>query len=437
VKSSFRTVRFFCYFCLTFFLLSLNSYALAKGPEETGKETLTLTLKVEVEAEKALQAKVDGLKSAYEDAVSLYNRGRYQQARNMFLRIAADAARNDLDPSNDLDLGYRVEWGLRKFLNRSEQKIAQATEEAKRAEEKARKRAEVEAKEREEKEARRKAAAELAYKEKVKGILTEDFQTAERLYKQKRFLEAKPILEKVAGQKEATGVSLGWLADRRLKSYLSDIDGRIEAEGEQRARKRAEERRLAQQEEKRKAEAAEVKAGQEKFARLKARYEEAIALYKEGKYQQAKEIFISVQRGKGDLDLGREIEEGLKNYLAGIDEDIKARSPRQQVAKLERRVQVDQQRSKVLAKHYYQDAKDNYDRRAFNRAYGDVKRALEFDPEHKEAGALLARIETVLGPAGAQNEAGVSVAQKVVEQEKVARQRYEKVLSAELKRPRH
>ncbi len=316
MKSIFRVMRVFSLFGLIFLLSSLNSYALAKGPEKSGEEAL------KAGAEKALQAKVERLKSDYKDAVSLYNQGRRQEARNRFLRIAADAARNDLDPSNDLYLGYWVERGLRRYLQRSEQKIGQATE----AEPEARKKAEAEKKL--EVEAGRQAEDERAYKEKVKKVLQQDFQTAERFYKQGRFLEAKSLLEKIARQKEATGVSLGLLADRRLKSYLSNIDKKIAQKKEERPRKKADETRW--------------KAEEEARTRKKA---------------------------------------------------AEAERQEEQLAKLESQAQLDQQRKKRLAK-----------------------------------------IESALGSALPTSETGGPLAGKVLREEKVLRERYEKVLSEELKR---
>jgi len=311
-------MRVFSLFGLIFLLSSLNSYALAKGPEKSGEEAL------KGEAEKALQAKVERLKSDYKDAVSLYSQGRYQEARNMFLRIAADAARNDLDPSNDLYLGYWVERGLRRYLKRSEQKIGQATE----AEPETKKKAQAEAKKKLEVEALRQAEDERAYKEKVKKVLQQDFQTAERFYKQGRFLEAKSLLEKIARQKEATGVSLGLLADRRLKSYLSNIDKKIAQKKEERPRKKADETRW--------------KAEEEARTRKKA---------------------------------------------------AEAERQEEQLAKLESQAQLDQQRKKRLAK-----------------------------------------IESALGSALPTSETGGPLAGKVLREEKVLRERYEKVLSEELKR---
>ena|GEM_PF-2456223 len=500
MKFALRVLRVFVLFGLLFLLLSLDFFPLAKGAEKTGEKAL------KAEAEKALRAKVERLKADYKEAVSLYRQRRYQEARTMFLRIAADAARNDLDPSNDLYLGFWVERGLRRYLKRTEGKLTEPEKEAQGLPLAPTSKAEARAE-----ETRLTIEAERAHQEKVKTVLEEDFETAERLYKQGRYLEARPLLEKVARQKEAMGISFGWLAERRLKDYLSDIDVKIaekekidalktvadaqsqekeKAKGEilsrydegmalyeagdypaakkafdevarrqdeedielgwiverglttylarvdqkilEQEQKAAEARRFAREEEERRAQATQARARQAEFARLKLRYEQAIGLYKKGDYPQAKGLFLSVQRDKGDLNLGPEMEEGLRRYLVRIDEDIEAQRKQEQTAKLESSSQADQQRRKSLAELYYRDAKNNYDRRLYSRAREDAKKALEFNPQHQDAARLLAQMEGTAASSSTEGSSETPLPSKVREIETVARERYEKHLSDRL-----
>jgi len=197
----------------------------------------------------------------YHAAVALYEDGRYEQAKEAFQSVKDDAE------AEGISLGWLINRRINSYIEKSDAKAVEAVLEA----EKARRRE----KEREEAQARRQLEEDLL----------EKFRKGEALYKEGRYKEAKPILQEVSDVANKNDVSLGWLADRRLRSYLAEVDEKIIEAAKQREAEVKEARREEQRQE------------------LIRKYNEAVELYKAGNYAEAREAFAEIKAAQDEQNI--------------------------------------------------------------------------------------------------------------------------------------
>jgi len=254
------------------------------------------------------------LEKRYDGAVSLYRKGKLEEAKKEFIAVRDDAKKAGVA------LKASILKGIDRYLEKIETKLA-----------------------REEQKAREKAAS--AKREKLKKKLESDFRYAEKLYKSGRYDEAKRAFVAIAAEADRNNIKFGFFRNLALKDYLKKCDKKIaqaakaeaearrkaaEAEAkkraaEEKAKKEAEARRLKEEKEarkkaaeaeaKRKA-AAERKAKERLKANLLERYAAAEKLYRAGNYSKAKSEFeaIAAEKERAKISLGFFRDIALKDY---------------------------------------------------------------------------------------------------------------------------
>ncbi len=269
--------------------LAVRSEAAASGAELDKGVERTIDKYLGDIQQKRADMKRDVLVGRYKAAEGLYKEGRYDEALKAFTEI-----RNDAE-AQGVDLGFWTTRGLNSYITKSGKKIEEAAAVATVAEEA--------------QETAGMAEAEAEKKEAAAGLkdeLAEKFKQGESLYKAGNYVEAKPVLQEVSDTAALNNISLGYFADRRLRSYLENVDDQIiEA---------AKARQVAEMEQKQE----QVKQ------QLLARYNDGEALYKEGKYAEAGKVFQEIQQAQQaeGVKLGYLKDRGVASYIAKSEKAI-------------------------------------------------------------------------------------------------------------------
>ena len=224
----------------------------------------------------------------------------------------------------------------------AEKKKREAEAKAKAAAEQ--KKREAEAKARAEAERRKQAATAKAQAEAAKRAKAEaDYELGVKLYEQGKLPEAKAAFARV----RKSGISLGWWKDSHLKGYMAKITD-------------AEKRKLARAEAAKRAAGAAKQREAEAKRRLQSQssaYAQAEALFKAGKYAEAKTAFDAIARSR---PLGSEKRRAqIAAYLSQCERKMAEASRAREKQKV------------ALGEKYramYQQAKRLYEAREFERA---------------------------------------------------------------------
>ncbi len=228
--------------------------------------------------EKRLAAKKDALMKRFKDAEALYNENKYEEAKDAFQKVKNDAE------SEGVNLGFFTSRKLNSYIKKCTSKAADAVLKA---------------------EEDRKAVVASGREDAKKALkkdLVAKFKDGEQLYKDGKYVEARPVLQEVSDQCGKNDISLGYFADHRLQKYLAEINDKIIAAA--------------------KAQKAQV---------LAKKFEDGKALYKEGNYADAKNVFEdikSVQESE-DISLGFFKDRDVPRYISKSEKAI-AKAQREQ-----------------------------------------------------------------------------------------------------------
>ncbi|MCD6406049.1 MAG: hypothetical protein J7M19_09500, partial [Planctomycetes bacterium] len=228
--------------------------------------------------EKRLAVKKDALMERFKDAEALYKENNYEEAKDAFQKVKDDAE------AEGVNLGFFTSRKLNSYIKKCTSKAADAVLKAE-----------------EDRKAVVAAGREDA-KEALKSDLKAKFEDGQQLYKDGKYVEARPVLQEVSDQCGKSDISLGHSADRRLQKYLAGINDKI------------------------------IEAAKAQKAQVLARqFEDGKALYKEGSYADAKEVFEdikSVQESE-DISLGFFKDRDVPKYISKSEKAI-AKAEREQ-----------------------------------------------------------------------------------------------------------
>ena len=220
---------------------------------------------------KRLDTAKNALMGRYKAAETLYKQGKFKDAETAFLAVKADSEKQAVD------LGFWTARSLNSYISKCRAEIEKAA-----------------------------ARAQEAAKTSLKNELAAKFQQGQRLYKEARYREAKPVLQEVSDSLAKNKLSLGWSDDRKLRKYLAEVDKNIiEAAAA------------------REAETVQKKKDQTKQALL-LKFQDGEALYKEAKYADAGKVFEDIQKtSKAEgVSLGFSKDRAVASYIAKSDKAL-------------------------------------------------------------------------------------------------------------------
>ena len=232
--------------------------------------------------DKRTELKKKALMGRFAAAEDLYKQSKFAEAQQAFVEIKKDAE------AQKVDLGFWTKSKLNSYIKKSASKAEEALKKTGRES----KAAEAE---------KAKASAET-----LKQTLLAKFAEGEKLYKDGKYREAQTLLQDVSDASNVNGISLGYSVSRRLRNYLEDANRKIVE-----AAKAESDAKLAEKQEK-------VRND------LLQKFADAEALYKEGKYAEAKTAFqeIQVTRQKEKTSLGYFKDRTVDSYVSKCDSAI-------------------------------------------------------------------------------------------------------------------
>ncbi|MEW6356824.1 MAG: hypothetical protein AB1696_10880 [Planctomycetota bacterium] len=325
--------------------------------------------------EKPSADRVEEMRAKFEQAKSLFDEGKYPEAKRLFVEIEA----------SKVNLGYFKNRQVRNYLARVDEEILKQRRAAETPAEKpastgaapAAKPAEPVKKTSAVEEPKPTAAPTAEVK---KQQMVDLYEKGKQLYDDEKWSEARDCLQQVAN----SGVDLGWWRNRSLQSMLTNAKQRAEETAMRRARA--------------------PEATPERKKEMTEKFAEAEALYNAGKYDDAALLYQEIKSARVDLgaDTNRAVDTHLQKALAesqrqraaAVGEADKEASDLLAKMRMERR--VIEQKNQALADHYANVGEKFYNEQEYEKAKEQLEKALRLMPDHAKATDLLQRTNASL-----------------------------------------
>ena len=362
---------------------------------------------VEDAEQKLLEQIAERVEPIYQRALQQYKTKEYVEARRSFEEVQV------LSPDYKLTA---------KYLDGIDDDILYAQQQ----QEEAQRLAEERARRQDEQEFRKTIAAkEETYRKELAGKAEETYQQAIADFKNRKFEEAEDNFRKM--DVTASGYKLTGKYLERIQQ-LRDDEARLQAEEE--SRRQALMEHKAEEDMNRTIEESERLRQQELRERLEVVYQGARTYYGQGELEKARAGFSEVERISPDYRSARK-------YLALIEKDMAREqeletemAPDMESAVLSRKeakkVVVPASRMRLEAEQYYQQAKELYKKRQFDRAKEFFQKVDALVKDYQATGKFLARIDTDIEREGkyqqtlAQRDEQRQAREKVFEQKRAA-----------------
>ena len=331
-------------------------------------------MRVEEQLRKKPSGEADAVAAKFDRAKILYKEKRYPEAKRLF---------EDVRDSN-VNLGFFKMRELKSYLARVDDDIRKQRMKAGTAEVPAKPAPKPAAPAPKAVKPPEKAPeaveAERAKQEQMVAL----YDKGTRLFEEERWAEARDVFQQVAD----SGVDLGWWRNRSLQSKLLTAKRRAEqkaAEGAPAARPGL------------------VQVALQKGEMVR-KLNKAGRLFKAGRYDEAALLYQEIKASNVDLgaDTNRKVVENLEAALAESRKARAARvSPEEQASRLldemRREKRVRGQKNKALADHYAAVGERFYNQQAYAKAKEQFEKALRLLPGHARAARLLQKTEAFLG----------------------------------------
>ncbi|NOZ19523.1 MAG: hypothetical protein GXP25_00380 [Planctomycetes bacterium] len=316
--------------------------------------------------------RVEEMQTKYEQAKGLFEEGRYLEAKRMFQAIAA----------SKVNLGFFKNRQLKNYLAQVDEKIAQQKREGGAPIAKPPKttpRAEPTPAPKKMVKKPQKPPTPDMLAEAKKRQMTDLYEKGKQFYDDERWSDAKDCLQQVAN----SGVDLGWWRNRSLRSMLLNAKRRAEEAAMKRAR------------------APEPTPDRKK--ELMGKFSEAEALYKAGKYDDSALLYQEIKSANVDLgaDVNRAVNTHMQKALAesqaeraaalGSDEEAS-----RLLSKMRMERRVIEQKNQSLAEHYANVGEKFYNEQEYQKAKEQLEKALRLVPDYAKARDLLQRTNAAL-----------------------------------------
>ena len=275
-----------------------------------------------IQREKELKLKKDA-QATYDEAVSLYKAGKYEQAQAKFKQTAKIIPHYQ---DTDSYLGL-----ISQYTQIEQKKQEPIVQETTAIEQELKAQEEEQAREKQEQERQRQREAEAEEKERQLNKQAQTiYNEALSLYRAKNYEQAKAKFEEVA--KLIPNYS-------RTDNYLSRIDLEIRKQQELKQKEEERAREKQEQERKRKREA-EVKEEERQLnEQVRETYNEAVSLYRAKNYEQAKAKFEEVVKLIPNYSR-------TESYLTRIDREIERQQELKQKEEEQTREKQEQERKR-------------------------------------------------------------------------------------------
>lgn len=336
--------------------------------------------RIEEQVRKAPTDRVEEINAKYEHGKALYDEGRYVEAKKVFEEVR----------DSKVNLGFFKDRALKSYLARIDDDIQKQRREPAAApkpgeqppvaEKPTTPRAEPTP------PAGKKVeeAAPVPTVDEVARVRKEQmislYEEGKRFYDQDRWSEARDALQKVAD----SGVDIGWWRNRSLQSMLLNAKRRAEQKAVESVR------------------APEPTPGRKN--ELMQKFQEAEALLAAGRYDESALLYQEIKSAKVDLgdDVNRKVNANLETALAesrkqraaAMGGDAEARALLDKV-RMEKKI-IDQ-KNRTLADHYASVGEKFYNEQSYAKAKEQFEKALRLVSDHPKAAELLQKSEAYLG----------------------------------------
>lgn len=356
---------------------------------------------VEEAEQKLLEQIAERVEPIYQRALQHYKNKEYVEARRSFEEVQV------FSPDYKLTAKYLDGIDDDILYARQQQEEAQRL-----AEERSRRQDELEFR-------KTIAAKEEIYRKELTGKAEEIYRQAIADFRNRKFEEAEDNFRKVDAM--ASGYKLTGKYLERVQQSRDD-EARLRAEEE--SRRQAVMEHDAEEDMKRTVEESERVRQQESRERVEAAYQGARAHYGQGELKKARAGFSEVERLSPDYRSARK-------YLALIEKDMAREQeleiemapgmePAAPSLKETEKAVVPASRKREEAQQYYQQAKELYKKRQFDRAKEFFQKADALVKDYQATGKFLARIDTDINRE--------KKYQQMLEQQDARRQEREKAL---------